>query len=1611
MIMGAGKSTIIGPLLSLMLADGDRLVMVICPEALLPMSRNCLTGILGSVLARRVYYFSWRRERIQEEKKMDTSSESTPVADKVATVRQTMERAAQDQGCFITTPSCVKTFFLQYVSAMVDAAKVDPALTLPGSELKKQKWGKSLGQVLGWFRERERVSDEMARVLTFWKQKCIAVIDEVDLVLHPLKSELNFPIGNLEPLQPSPQRYTLPMFLLQALVAAANGTKPMDAAKDEESAVAASEILAAVSSGIADSAVQRSPNLVIMSKDWYREKLRLPMGKWALVFLQRYLKGDPELVKHVLKDLQPVCYHLFRKETVDFIVESVHVGQSISDDLSVDRQLSEGNGASDNVATNLREQKHHIDDANRRWDAWWRENKDTLLLYIGAMGSDIEQHRACELVVSWALTDHSKRVLNKCREWICALLVHCLSKRNRIDYGLLIAADAENKVVATVEQASRQVMAVPFTGKDRPSQAAEFASPDVAIGLTYLAYHYEGLRRFMFHILVMLLKEEMKKEPGPFSIRAHWKVFQDWIEEAKNRNHKFEVLSLDLFQPNELEQLSQLQELLKDSPTVRNYLLEKYVFARTAFINPQEEVSQRPGTRAAMMRLSSSSMDLGGKMLFNVRLGFTGTPSEVLPRDFENEKGERCVYEDESDAEIIRTLTSRKCVSVELVKSAHLAGKSNKPGVVWDVESLLQYISERAVAMKWSALIDTGALITGYDNVGVARELMNRGLRDAGVKGVVYLDDQDNQCVVMADGRERVPFATCGLKPNERFTFFDQVHCTGTDIPQVPNAVGVATLGKGMTLRDHAQACWRMRKFGKGQTIVVLAIPEVMTQVEKIKSKLPPEPDEQKGLLRDIMAWLLDAQISSESTQREGLALQQLRDCFRQDAMQRMLASKQPAIFREGDVVKVLPDTSGQRDIFNNPIEPSPDEVKELVILSTERLAEGTVKVHWPDDEEPKEVGLERVSLIDDYNSLRTRFHPEATYLNSELSNRLKHLQAKVFGITKVTLTEDKTADLEAAKEDATEAVKVVDERMDEILRKCILVHREDPKSAVQRTKREMHDLLTKDTIVARNHLVYTYAMKNNINQSKAILKERKKLLNEYCKLSLIGEEDTPNFLFQDEQEAGKTLESSKDPKKPDESENKADVEPPADSIVPEPKALQLLKASPGSPHLLLRASVEAFCEEMSALQVSAKIDLLPRTLDRQLSDLKREYEKLSREEMMGVVNDLVRQAKPKVGPKDCKEGNQSLDSEMCQEQEQEQEKEEQIEGEDEKENRQFMDLPELTQWSASGMYQGSANLMKDRFFPLKDLVPQFASKGGKAVPKLQIETDLLLSSNFAEKELKEDVKDGVSKRRLPNASVLLYLKHGSRGSWIILGLAEAESLRTWILATHQSDRMGLVTTCGQWLTAPVENLTMRPELKDPMLTDGMPPLSTGAPLVFTRFFNCEVHFDELQLVSLVNVLSRNPISAREEWLQAVREGRRRDRKDIKHTVAEQAIHTKDAEALQAIRRGIQVIREDIRTRFGEIEYAFRKLKKEEDDFLDRKDFMDAFSKTSLTQQDSDLQKVYNHVDSSGDGLIELQEIDSSAPSASAGRLSPTAFGCWWRPAAVLRGRPSSETR
>lgn len=62
MIMGAGKTTVIGPLLALLLADGKQLVAQVVPNQLLEMSRGVMRECFSAVISKAVYTFTFQRQ-------------------------------------------------------------------------------------------------------------------------------------------------------------------------------------------------------------------------------------------------------------------------------------------------------------------------------------------------------------------------------------------------------------------------------------------------------------------------------------------------------------------------------------------------------------------------------------------------------------------------------------------------------------------------------------------------------------------------------------------------------------------------------------------------------------------------------------------------------------------------------------------------------------------------------------------------------------------------------------------------------------------------------------------------------------------------------------------------------------------------------------------------------------------------------------------------------------------------------------------------------------------------------------------------------------------------------------------------------------------------------------------------------------------------------------------------------------------------------------------------------------------------------------------------------------------------------------------------------------
>ena len=151
--------TCIAPLLSMKLANGRKLVSLVCPGALLQMSRNALWSFFARVVQKVVYTYTFQRGSCNDK------TDAEPLLRK-------LQMARTQKAVVVSTPTAIKSTFLKYLE-LIQQKKMDVAHVLVQIF---ELWGKPEDDTKGG-------------------EQGVLILDEVDAILHPLKSELNFPIG------------------------------------------------------------------------------------------------------------------------------------------------------------------------------------------------------------------------------------------------------------------------------------------------------------------------------------------------------------------------------------------------------------------------------------------------------------------------------------------------------------------------------------------------------------------------------------------------------------------------------------------------------------------------------------------------------------------------------------------------------------------------------------------------------------------------------------------------------------------------------------------------------------------------------------------------------------------------------------------------------------------------------------------------------------------------------------------------------------------------------------------------------------------------------------------------------------------------------------------------------------------------------------------------------------------------------------------------------------------------------------------------------------------------------------------------------------------------
>lgn len=95
MIMGAGKTSVVAPLLALILADGKSLVLSVVPKALVEMSRKNMRETFAAVMVKRIYTLEFSRSTVAK-----------------PSIRRSLENAAASRGVVVATPSTCPVHFV-----------------------------------------------------------------------------------------------------------------------------------------------------------------------------------------------------------------------------------------------------------------------------------------------------------------------------------------------------------------------------------------------------------------------------------------------------------------------------------------------------------------------------------------------------------------------------------------------------------------------------------------------------------------------------------------------------------------------------------------------------------------------------------------------------------------------------------------------------------------------------------------------------------------------------------------------------------------------------------------------------------------------------------------------------------------------------------------------------------------------------------------------------------------------------------------------------------------------------------------------------------------------------------------------------------------------------------------------------------------------------------------------------------------------------------------------------------------------------------------------------------------------------------------------------------
>ncbi|GLA78963.1 hypothetical protein AtubIFM55763_001128 [Aspergillus tubingensis] len=358
------------------------------------------------------------------------------------------------------------------------------------------------------------------------------------------------------------------------------------------------------------------------------------------------------------------------------------------------------------------------------------------------------------------------------------VLAFCLGQRRwRVNYGLDRSRQPPTR------------LAVPYRAKDNPAPRAEFSHPDVVIVLTCLSYYYEGLGdEDLFRAFDHLVGSDQADAE-----------YQIWVDDAPTLPPAYrQLVGVNL--QDRLHCMECIFPCLRFAKGAIDYFLAHMIFAK--------------GLREFPSKLSSSGWDIG-EVKCHPTVGFSGTNDSRVTLPLSVEQLD-LPDQNHTNALVLEYLL-RPETGIALIPTRDDLSKS-------DAQVLLDMVAELSSPVR--VILDVGARILELSNLDVAKTWLKMVRDDGRTQAVVFINDDDDIAVVDRTGLvELLQTSPFQRHLDQCLVFLDEAHTRGIDLQLPLNYRAAVTLGPNITKDKLVQACMRMRKLGKGQS-VVFCIPE-----------------------------------------------------------------------------------------------------------------------------------------------------------------------------------------------------------------------------------------------------------------------------------------------------------------------------------------------------------------------------------------------------------------------------------------------------------------------------------------------------------------------------------------------------------------------------------------------------------------------------------------------------------------------------------------------------------------------------------------------------------------------------------------------------------------